>query len=97
MSVLRVAAVALIGVFLALQLVSVNGSINNIIGNIYVGDQHAAGDLNMLRNVYNISAILNVAWDLDIRYPSAAYIGDVRDFDEHLTMQYNKVSQSVSE
>jgi len=68
-----------------------NASLNAIISRLYVGDQHAAGDLHMLQTAYNISAILNVAWDLDIRYPSAAYVGDFNDFNENLNFQYNKV------
>jgi hypothetical protein len=36
---------------------------------------------------YNITAVLNVAWDLDISYPSAAYDRD----GWHLKIQYHKV------
>ena len=63
---------------------------NYIMDRIYVGDQHAAGDMYELQQ-YNISAILNVAWDLDIRYPRFNYTGSIEDDNEHLNMQYNKV------
>lgn len=63
---------------------------NYIMNRIYVGDQHAAGNLYELQT-YNISAILNVAWDLDIRYPFENYTGSIEDDNEHLNMQYNKV------
>eukprot|EP00026_Physarum_polycephalum_P013853 Phypoly_transcript_14305.p1 GENE.Phypoly_transcript_14305~~Phypoly_transcript_14305.p1 ORF type:complete len:253 (+),score=22.32 Phypoly_transcript_14305:1-759(+) len=58
---------------------------------IYVGNQYAAGDVDELIRLYNISAILNVAWDLDIRYPEPEYVGDISDNNEHLKIQYVKV------
>jgi len=71
---------------------SFSGSdINYIRDGIYVGDQYAAGDIDDLIKLYNISAILNVAWDLDIRYPEPEYIGDISDDNEHIKIQYAKV------
>jgi len=58
---------------------------------IYVGNQYAAGDIDNLIRLYNISAILNVAWDLDIRYPEEDYFGDITDNNEHIKIQYTKV------
>ncbi len=57
---------------------------------LFVGDQHAAGALPSLRE-QNISGILNVAWDLDIRYDAADYVGDVESFDERLEIEFAKV------
>jgi len=65
--------------------------INFIRDGIYVGDQYAAGDIDELIDLHNISAILDVAWDLDIRYPEQEYIGDISDDNEHIKIQYAKV------
>jgi len=65
--------------------------INHIRDGLYVGDQYAAGDIDDLIKLYNISAILNVAWDLDIRYPEQEYIGEIADDNEHTIIQYAKV------
>jgi len=65
--------------------------INLIRDGIYVGDQYAAGDIDDLIKLYNISAILNVAWDLDIRYPEQEYEGSFEDDNEHIIIQYAKV------
>jgi len=71
---------------------SFSGSdINHIRDGLYVGDQYAAGDIDDLIRLYNISAILNVAWDLDIRYPEPEYIGSIPDDNEHIKIQYAKV------
>jgi len=65
--------------------------INLILPGIYVGDQYAAGDIDHLVSNLNISAILNVAWDLDIRYPAQEYVGDMDDNNEHVRVQYSKI------
>jgi len=65
--------------------------INLIRDGLYVGDQYAAGDIDDLIRLYNISAILNVAWDLDIRYPEQEYVGDISDDNEHIIIQYGKI------
>ena len=57
---------------------------------IWVGNQVAAADLSALAAA-NITGVLNVAWDLDIEYPSSEYIGDVSTDNEHLRLEYNKV------
>ena len=59
--------------------------------NVYVGDQYAAAEVEMLVAYYNISAILNVAWDLDIRYNASSYRGDLYRYDERLMVEYSKV------
>lgn len=65
-------------------------SMNFIMDSIFVGDQHAAGNIPYLQS-NNVSAILNVAWDLDIQYPTPYYVGNMADNDEHLVLQYSKV------
>eukprot|EP01095_Lingulamoeba_sp_RSL-Kostka_P004035 TRINITY_DN15126_c0_g1_i1.p1 TRINITY_DN15126_c0_g1~~TRINITY_DN15126_c0_g1_i1.p1 ORF type:complete len:197 (+),score=50.47 TRINITY_DN15126_c0_g1_i1:86-676(+) len=65
-------------------------SMNYISNRIYVGDQYAAGNVSLL-TANNITAVLNVAWDLDIRYDAKYYVGDMSDDNEHLQFQYNKV------
>jgi len=65
--------------------------INLIRDGLYVGDQYAAGDIDDLVRMYNISAILNVAWDLDLRYPEPEYVGDISDDNEHIKIQYAKI------
>ena len=42
-------------------------------------------------SAFHSTAVLNVAWDLDIRYPVDDYVGSIADDNEHLYMQYNKV------
>ena len=42
----------------------------------------------------SMPAVLNVAWDLDIRYPTEDYVGDIATDNEHLYMQYNKASNA---
>jgi len=63
---------------------------NYITEGIYVGDQHSAADIYTLQS-YNISGILNVAWDLDIHYPTKYFVGDLSSFNENLVLQYHKV------
>mmetsp|Transcript_21872 Transcript_21872/g.36212 ORF Transcript_21872/g.36212 Transcript_21872/m.36212 type:complete len:206 (-) Transcript_21872:86-703(-) len=65
-------------------------AMNYIDHNIYVGDQHAAVDIPMLLS-HNITAILNCAWDLDIRYDASDYVGNMADANENLVIQYAKV------
>merc|ERR1711991_649816 len=66
-------------------------SMNKVAPGLWVGNQHAAGDLATLAKE-GITAVLNVAWDLDIAYPSSAYTGNMEDFNEHLdNLQYAKV------
>lgn len=65
--------------------------IDFIMDRIYVGDQYAAANLYELQHTYNISAILNVAWDLDLRYSLENYTGSIEDDNEHLNLQYSKV------
>ena len=58
---------------------------------LWVGNQHSAGDTQQLR-ANSITAVLNVAWDLDIRYRLEDYTGNVDDDDEPLNqIQYEKV------
>lgn len=82
---------------LALTLVGLaHAGLNYISDGIFVGDQAAAADIHTLQRTYNVSAILNVAWDLDIRYPTQYYVGDMTIFDEHLAVQYHKVDSGSS-
>merc|ERR1712065_108312 len=53
-------------------------SMNKVAPGLWVGNQHAAGDLATLAKE-GITAVLNVAWDLDIAYPSSAYTGNMED------------------
>lgn len=79
---------------LSVLLVSVFSAKNNldwVYSNLYVGDQYAAGALDRLIVDYNISFVLNVAWDLDLDYAPQFYIGDVEDNNERLVLQYSKV------
>lgn len=57
---------------------------------IFVGDQYAASALPALLAL-NITGILNVAWDLDIRYEAGDYVGDSSSFNERLEMEFAKV------
>jgi len=66
-------------------------NMNLILDRIYVGDQHATGNYFQLLRANNITAVLNVAWDLDISYPVPNYVGNMADHDEHLRIQYTKV------
>eukprot|EP00300_Choanocystis_sp_HF-7_P037120 c53122_g1_i1.p1 GENE.c53122_g1_i1~~c53122_g1_i1.p1 ORF type:complete len:296 (-),score=52.47 c53122_g1_i1:38-925(-) len=66
-------------------------NIDYILDSIYIGNQHAAADLPLLQSL-NISAILNVAWDLDIRYDQQYYVDYNPDpSNAHLILQYTKV------
>jgi len=61
-----------------------------IMDGIFVGDHDSASDIpSLVTN--NITAVLNVAWDLDILYTDKDYRGDVYDNNGHLRIQYSKV------
>lgn len=58
---------------------------------IYIGNQHAAANPALLASL-NITAVLNVAWDLDIRYDESQYVDTQPDpSNERLIFQYAKV------
>ena len=68
-----------------------SGAMNEVAPGLWVGNQHAAGRPDVLAAA-NITAVLNVAWDLDIRYAGGEYEGDVSDNNERLrAFQYAKV------
>merc|ERR1719197_338215 len=77
---------ALLTALVALLTVHANGAyLNHIIDRIYVGDINGARDLKTLVFQHNITAILNVAWDADVRYDPSDY------FNGHLPVEYNKL------
>merc|ERR1711991_85897 len=90
LTMLRTLALTLMTLTLVLTPPSL-ASMNKVAPGLWVGNQHAAGDLATLAKE-GITAVLNVAWDLDIAYPSSAYTGNMEDFNEHLdNLQYAKV------
>eukprot|EP00300_Choanocystis_sp_HF-7_P041288 c7993_g1_i1.p1 GENE.c7993_g1_i1~~c7993_g1_i1.p1 ORF type:complete len:203 (+),score=44.95 c7993_g1_i1:118-726(+) len=57
---------------------------------LYIGNQFAAQNFTLLKSL-NISAILNVAWDLDLIYPMVDYENTNLPSNENLILQYHKV------
>ena len=64
--------------------------LSHVAHNLWVGNQHGAADVAGLAAA-NITAVLNVAWDLDIEYPPTEYVGSVPDDNERLILEYVKV------
>jgi hypothetical protein len=85
-NIIIIAIICLVGCICVVNCQIVDGDISHIYRRLFVGNYRAGKDIKGLINTYNITAVLNVAWDLDIMYDNYMVPPGY-----HMIIQANKV------